>query len=367
MTTASELLFDLADLEPVGLPYAPTARLILPAGDLDDPAYRARWEAVRREGIGGSDVAAILGLASRGPRRVYEEKHGFKQPDNRFMRFGRRMEPIVAAEFEDETGLKTAMPTGTLAHIEHGWARSNVDRFVLDSFGRVIAPLECKTHSEFVARQWEDEEEPPVAAALQAHWNTFVGGWNHSYVAAVIGGNRLRVWRQDRDEELIEELLAFCGAWYQRHILDGFPPPIDGSKDTEKLLAMLWEVKPESVEEIDVETADRLLSEHDRLAAEVEAAENALREVKNKMRDIAGPSEIVKDSSGRIVWTNKQNSTFASKKFTQAKPEVAARYTVMAPVLDTKRLKAEQGDLYRSFQARQLRPAKPANPKKKGA
>ncbi|WP_242435844.1 YqaJ viral recombinase family protein [Streptomyces sp. Root369] len=366
MTIAPALLFDLADLPPMGLPYAPTARLILPAGDLDDPEFRALWEAERHRGIGGSDVAAILGMAKRGPRRVYEEKHGFKQPDNRFMRFGRRMEPVVAAEFEDETGLKTAMPPGTLAHIEHGWARSNIDRFVLDSFGRVVAPLECKTHSEHVARQWDTEEEPPEAAALQAHWNTAIGGWDHSYVAAVVGGNRLLVWRQERDEELIEELFRFCGAWYQRHIVEGFPPPIDGSKDTEKLLAMLWEVKAESVEEIDLETADRLLGEHERLKAKVEAAEDELRKVKNEMRDIAGPSEIVKDPNGRVVWTNKQNGTLASKRLSEAHPDVVDRYTVMAPALDTKRLKAEQGDLYRKFQARQLL-AKPANSTKKGA
>lgn len=371
MTTVPDLLFDLADLEPVGLPYAPTARLILPAGDLDDPNYRARWEKVRHGGIGGADVAAICGLVKkRSPRRVYEERHGFRQPDNRFMRFGRRMEPVVAAEFEDETGFKTETPPGTLAHIEHRWARANVDRFVLDSFGRVIAPLECKTHSEQVARQWDDEDNPPEAAALQAHWYTLVGGWDHSYVAAIVGGNRLLVWRQERDQELLDHLLQYCGAWFQRHIVDGFPPPIDGSKDTAELLAHLWEVKADSVEEIDVDTADRLLSEHERLDAKVKAAEEELRTVENEMRDIAGPSEIVKDATGRIVWTNKQNSTFAPKRFSQAEPEEAARYTVMKPGLDTKALKTEKPDLYRKYQARQLRPGKPskqATTKKKGA
>jgi putative phage-type endonuclease len=366
-----DLLFDLADLEPVGLPYAPTARLVLPAGDMDDPVYRAQWLAERRKGVGGSMVAAMCGLNKRcSPRRLYEEWHGFAKPDNRFMRFGRRMEPIVAAEFEDETGLKTAVPPGMLAHIEHDWARSNVDRFVLDKAGRVVAPLECKTHSEFVARQWDDEDSPPEAAALQAHWNTLVGGWNHSYVAAVVGGNRLLVWRQERDQELLDHLLQFCGAWFQRHIVDGFPPPIDGSEDTAELLAHLWEAQPDSVQEIDVETADRLLSEHERLDAKVKAAKEELRKVENEMRAIAGPSEIVKDPTGRIVCTHEQNSTFAPKRFTEAEPAMAARYTVMKPALDTKALKDEQPDLYRKYRARQLRPGKPAKQattKKRGA
>ncbi|MER7739950.1 YqaJ viral recombinase family protein [Streptomyces sp. NPDC096538] len=364
MTAAPDLLFDLSALPAQGLPYAPTARLVLPAGDLDDPEYYATWLAERRKGVGGSHVASMCGLNPRcSPRRLYEEWHGFRKADNRHMRFGRRMEPVIAAEFEDETGLKTQIPPGMLAHIEHDWARSNVDRFVLDSFGRVIAPLELKAHSEWVARQWDDEDEPPVAAALQAHWNTLVGGWDHSYVAAVVGGSRLLVWRQDRDEELLEHLLEFCGDWYQRHIVDGFPPPIDGSKDTAELLARLWEVKPDSVEEIDVETADRLLAEQARRKADVEAAEYALRLVENEMRDIAGPSEMVKDTAGRVAWTNKP-SAFAPKRFREAHPDVAARYTVKTEALDTKRLKAEKPDLYRKFQGRTLRPSKPS---KKGA
>lgn len=354
MTTAPEMLFDLADLPTVGLPYARTARLLLPA---DAPAEE--WLAVRQTGIGGSDVAAILGMdPHRGPRRVYEEKHGYQVPDNRHMRFGRRMEPVIAAEFEDETGLKTAMPPGTLVHLEHEWARANVDRFVLDAAGDVVAPLECKNRGEYAGREWEDGDEAPEATALQAHWYTAVGGWSHSYAAAVVGGNRLVVFRQERDEELIEELFRFCGEWYQRHIVEGFPPDVDGLKGTTELLARLWECKPEEVSEIDLATAKDLRAQRAALRAQIKELDRQLTTVENRMRDVAGENGVV-EADGRKAWSWVANGNFAPKRFREEEPELAAAYTHLVEDLDLARLKDERPDVYDRFRARVLRvPAK---------
>ena len=50
----------------------PTARLLAPSG-----LPREEWLKVRRTGIGGSDVAAILGMDhNRGPLHVYLDKRG---------------------------------------------------------------------------------------------------------------------------------------------------------------------------------------------------------------------------------------------------------------------------------------------------
>lgn len=336
----------------VGLDEAPTARLLLPAD-----ASHEEWLKARRTGIGGSDVAAILGLDKyRGPRRVYEDKHGHTEPENRFMRFGHRMEPVIAAEFEDETGLKTAMPPGTLVHIEHEWARANVDRFVLGDGGLVVAPLECKNKSEYAGREWEDQEEAPDGAALQAHWYTAVGGWSHSYVAAVIGGNRLKVFRQERDQGLIEELFRFCGEWHQRHIVEGFPPAVDGLESTKDLLARLWECKPEAVAEVGLDTARDLLARRKSLKEQIKELESQLTTVENQMRDTAREAEVV-TADGKQAWTWKANGTFASRRFREEQPELAAKYVRTVEEIDTDRLKAEQPETFAKFRARVLRPS----------
>ncbi|MBC9729893.1 YqaJ viral recombinase family protein [Streptomyces sp. TRM68367] len=330
-----------------GLPDAPTARLLLPRD-----ASEEQWLEVRRTGIGGSDMAAILGLDKRrGPRRVYEEKHGYSEPENSYMRWGRKLEPLIAEGFEEETGLTTAMPPGTLVHLEHSWALANVDRYVLD--GHVVAPLECKSKSEYLADEWEDSEEAPDGPALQAHWYTAVGGWSHSYVAALLGGNRLTIFRQERNEELIKELFAHAEQWYQRHIVEGFPPPVDGLESTKELLAALWEVRPEAVAEIPVDTAKSLRAQRADLKARVKALEAQLVTVENQMRDEAKDAEIVK-SNGTVAWTWKQNGNFSATTFREQYPELAAQYVKSVEVIDTDRLKTEHKDIYRKCRGRRL-------------
>jgi putative phage-type endonuclease len=334
---------------------APTARLLLPAS-----AAREAWEATRRSGIGGSDVAAILGLDRyRGPRHVYEAKHGRPEEVNsEAAEIGTEIEGFIAHLFSKRSGMPIATPPGTLVNVTSPWMLANVDRFVLwDESARAVAgPLECKNRSEYQLDDWE--EGVPDAPAIQCHWYMAVGGWDVGWVAALVGGNKLRWHRIERDEEMIGQLVEFCGNWFQRHIVDGFPPPADGLSATTDLLAKLWDVKPEAVAEIDLARAKELRARHADLKARAKALDGELATVENEMRLLAAEREVVK-AGGSPAWTWKQNGVFASKRFREAEPELFAEYTHMAPALDLERLKDEKPKVYAKYRARQLRvPAK---------
>lgn len=329
---------------------APEATLLL-----GRRASRKKWEAIRREGIGGSDVAALFGLAGKwsSPRHVFEEKHGrptFRETEP--AEIGREIEGFVARMFTKRSGLKTKMPAGMIANNARPWMRANVDRYVLDAEGRIVAPLELKNRSEYQAEDWEDGV--PDGPALQAHWYMAVGGWDHAYVAALVGGNKLRWFRLERDEEIIEELIGHCEAWYQRHIVEGFPPPADGLEATTSLLARLWEVREDAVVDIDADKARALLDREQRMTDRVKVAEEELRRVQNEMRLLAGDAEIVR-AGGQTMWTNKQNSTFSPKRFHKNYPQLALEFTHQVDALDMDRLKAEAPEEYRLCRSRQLR------------
>ncbi len=334
-------------------PEAPQARLIL-----SRRASRRRWEATRREGIGGSDVASIFGLAGKysSPRHVYEEKHGrptFRETEP--AEIGREIEQFIARMFTKRAGLKVKMPSGMLQNTARPWMRANVDRYVLDATGAIVAPLECKNRSEYQAADWE--EGVPDGPALQCYWYMAVGGWDHGYVAALVGGNKLRWFRLERDEEIIGEIVGHCEAWYYRHIVEGFPPPADGLEATTSLLARLWEVRPEAVVDVPLDKAKALLAREARMTERVKAAEEQLRSVQNEMRLMAGDAEVVQ-AGGQVAWTNRQNSAFSPKRFTAAYPELAATYTHQVDALDMDRLKAGSPEEYRLCRARQLRTTK---------
>lgn len=331
----------------------PTARLLLPAD-----ATREEWLAVRRTGIGGSDVAAILGLdPDRGPLKVWEEKAGYQEPENERMRWGKRLEGAIAEGFEEETGLKTVLPAGTFVHVDRPWALANPDRFAVED-GTVLGPVELKNKGEYVADKWEDADEAPDSPAIQAHWYRSVCGHRGSWVAGLLGGNRLRVFWQPANEELTAELFRLVGDWYQRHIVDGVRPKADGLKRTSDFLAALYDVKPEAVAEVELSEARALRMQYASLQDQAKAVEAQLEEVKNQMRDTAGEAELVKVGKG-VAWSWKANGAFKSKQFREQRPDLAAKYVRLVEEIDTDGLKADHPDVFTQFRARVLRvPAK---------
>ncbi len=65
----------------------------------------------RPHGIGGSDIAALLGLSPyKTALQLWAEKVGHPgalQPQGIHLRFGQHLEPFVASEYEQATGLHT--------------------------------------------------------------------------------------------------------------------------------------------------------------------------------------------------------------------------------------------------------------------
>lgn len=349
-------MFDIpGDTTAASLADAPTARLLLPAD-----APRDVWEATRREGIGGADVAGILGLGGKytSPRHVFEEKHGrstFKGSEA--AEIGSEIEDFIAHMFTKRSGVPTAEAPGTLVHVDRPWMRVNVDRFTFERPGPASGVLECKNRSEYQADQWEDGAVPD-APAIQCHWGMAVGGWGHGFVAALVGGNKLRWVRLERDEEMVEHLVDYCGKWFQRHVVEGIEPEADGLEATSDLLAKLWSVKAETIAEIDVAKAKELRAKRAEMKAREKAVQEELRLVEAEMKLLTAENEIVK-AGGKPAWTWKANGTFASKQFTEAEPEVAAEYTHLVEAIDTERLKAEKPAIYDRYRARVLRvPAK---------
>jgi putative phage-type endonuclease len=349
VTISTELAGDIAS-PAAGRPDAPTARLVLPAS-----ASYEEWLDVRRSGIGGSDVAAILGLDGfRSPRHVYEAKHGRGDDgDSEAAEVGREIEDFIAYMFTRRSGVETAPTPGTLANLTRPWMLANVDRFALDPrTGEVLGPVELKNRSEYQAEDWEGEQ-PPDGPALQCHWYMAVGGWSHGYVAGLVGGNKLRWFRLERNEELIGYLIEACERWWRRHVVEGFPPPPDGHPATKPLLARLWDVKVEDVVQVSRDRARVLRARREALRAQAKAIGEELALVENTMRLICGEAGIAR--AGRdTAWTYQPTGTFASSRFREEQPELAAQYTRSVEAVDTARLQADHPEIYERYRARVL-------------
>jgi putative phage-type endonuclease len=212
------------------------------------------WLAERRAGIGGSDIAAILGLSPwRTAVDVWLDKTGQSEEvigDPEAMRWGTLLEDVIAREYSERTEHSLQRVNRILRHPAHEWAIGNIDRAVVADGSRVRVSddggtllgaqglLEVKTASAYKAGDWGrdgDDDAVPVHYQAQVMWYMGITGQPWCDVAALIGGQRLIVRRIERDGETIAAMLERAHDFWHRHVRTRQPPDPATAKDVEKL------------------------------------------------------------------------------------------------------------------------------------
>lgn len=190
------------------------------------------WLEYRKMGIGGSDVAAICQMSRyKSPMAVYLDKLGETPPleDNPKMMAGRKLEPLIAEWFAEETGMKVWRRNAIFQHREHPFMLANIDRWLPGQ----NAGLECKNTSEYCLPDWEGTEAPREYV-LQCNHYMAVTGADRWYLAVLIGGWNFQ-WRViERDEDLIQSLIEIESNFWNDHVLAKVPPAYS-HQDTEFL------------------------------------------------------------------------------------------------------------------------------------
>lgn len=167
----------------------------------------------RRKSLGGSDAAAAVGLSPwNTPYRLWCEKTGLGElmeddlATNDFAHFGNVLEDVVATEFMRRTGHKVWRHKQQITHPTIPWMTANIDRRLI---GRGVREgLECKTASQFAAKNWGEEgDQIPIQYFIQCMHYLAVTGWARWHVAVLIAGNDFRTFVIERDEEMIEDLI----------------------------------------------------------------------------------------------------------------------------------------------------------------
>ncbi|MCU4393357.1 YqaJ viral recombinase family nuclease [Acinetobacter parvus] len=202
---------------------------------------RDQFLAGRKKGIGGSDVAAILGFSPyKSPYQLWLDKTGRserKESQNESAHFGNLLEDVVAKEFSRRAGVKVQRVTQQLFLEEHPWALGNIDRAVInpDIAGNVRFKdgalttdrlLECKTASEYMSKLFGEEgsDQVPDYYLTQCLWYLLITGCKVIDLAVLIGGNKFRMYRIERDEELIESIFKQVKAFWFNHVIADVPP-----------------------------------------------------------------------------------------------------------------------------------------------
>jgi putative phage-type endonuclease len=259
---------------------------------------RSDWLGLRREGIGGSDAAAIAGLNPwKSAFSVYLDKTGQAPPDedSEAAYWGRELEPFVTRRFAQETGRHVIEFPRLLRSRTVPFAMANVDRLSAETTDSVIdAVVEAKTTSAYnrdYDQRGEGMDAVPDAAAIQTQHYMLVTGLQLAYVAVLIGGQRFRFYRVDRDDDLISHLLQIEGEFWQR-VIDKVPPAPDAA--AKDLLAHLYDVKVGSVVQLDERAGEiaELVRQRQQAKEAIKSLELVADDAQAKLCALLGENEI---------------------------------------------------------------------------
>lgn len=191
---------------------------------------RADWLKARQKGIGGSDIAAIVGLNPfKTPMQVWESKVHPVQDDEQSepAYWGNTLEEVVAKEYAKRTGRKVQRVNTQMQHKDFDFVLANIDRAVVnpDIAGRVYWTgdrlttdriLECKTANGFAVKKWGESgsDYVPDEYLVQCQWYLGVTGASVCDLAVLIGGQDFRIYTIERDDDLIGDLLVQGAAFW---------------------------------------------------------------------------------------------------------------------------------------------------------
>lgn len=295
-----------------------------------DEEVSAAWRAERRKGIGGSDVAAIMGLSRyRSPYEVWAEKVGAYDPPDisgvQAVEWGNRLEPVVKKKYAEEHPDRLARRlNGLLRSIARPWAQASLDYEVRDpDLGWGV--LEIKTVGLRRASDWE--EGVPVYYLTQVAHYLGVTGRPFADVAVLVGGQEYRDYRIARDEEDVAAVEAAVDSFWRDRVL-ACDPPQAGAGDGPAVFA----AHPSG--DAYLVMADAECPELARWLAARKAADAAKSELDaaaSALKLAIGDAEGIDADSGRVTWQRGTRRKFSRTRLEADYPGLYDTYCEESP------------------------------------
>ncbi|WP_213298044.1 YqaJ viral recombinase family protein [Paraburkholderia sacchari] len=292
---------------------------------------REDWLEVRKNGIGGSDAAAAVGLNPyMSPLELWLIKTGrdanLPRPDpqdtSEPIYWGTLLEPIVAASYTKQTGNKVRRVNAVLQHPTIPFMLANVDREVVGC--RDVQLLECKTAGEFGARLWRDGV--PEYVQLQVQHQLAVTGRQAADVAVLICGQKLEVHRIARDDALIARLIELEAAFW-RFVETDTPPDADGSDSADRALRCLYPGTGGTVDFTDDRRLSSAFADLVTVRADIEARQQVEAQLRQSISQAMGEADRAEFETGSVSYRRSKDGTSVDlKRLLTDQPHLATQY-----------------------------------------
>lgn len=278
-------------------------------------------------GIGGGDVASILGLNPYAtPYQTWEAKiKGSQWEDNEKTIAGRLLEPVILKWFQEETGkqvFSVPVEKGKVISPINPWRLVKPDSLVDES-----GLIEVK-NARYLIEPDDIIEGRNISWFFQTQWG--LGVWNETfpanyrdkgYIAWLSEGWKFQYLEVPFDEELYEEVCEQVDHFWNYNILEETPPNPISKAD---IMALYQKVLPKSKDG----------TEFAEIVAELARLKKVEKEAKRDIDSLAleiqlyllDHDTLIIDGKPALTWKEQSTTRFDQSKFQEDHPTIFERY-----------------------------------------
>lgn len=188
---------------------------------------KTEWLKQRTLCITGTDIGAIIGVNPyKTAFEVWMDKTTEQPPiaDNAAMSWGRRLEPVIAEAYTEQTGIQLLKGTFISKDISGIPCGGTPDYTATDR------PLVLEIKTARSGNGWGDSgtDEIPIQYLSQVVWYMGILGYDVAHVAALIGASDFRTYTLEMQPDLWQGMIDRAAEFWQL-VTSNIPPTIDGS------------------------------------------------------------------------------------------------------------------------------------------
>jgi len=289
----------------------------------EDTEQRKQWLDARKEGVGASEAAGVLGVSPwSSPLSVYADKtldvsKEFDDATVERFRWGHILERVILDELTVRTGLefRRAPQHKILKHRNFDVVPmfATPDAYILGENASRLCQV--KTSNIFAGTKWDDGI--PIDVNVQTQHEMAVCDREGEIVVTLIGGQKLVWFEVDRHQTFIDQLEPEISRFWFDHVLPRRLPPADGSTATANALERLH--PDDTGKEIVLDEKSVVIDEELKdIKSDLAKLNKRKQELENEIKAMLGDATFGKlpNNAGRFSWKSITRKAFSVKENT---------------------------------------------------
>ena len=273
----------------------------------------------RKKGIGGSDVASIIGVSPfRTALEVYHDKTSpeldLDEPSENMKR-GVRVEKYILQEYAERNEVDLVSNIPTIVDKEHPFMRANIDARIKDQ--NIL--IEAKS-TKAPMSSWESGI--PKYYKAQVAYYAMLTDANYVEVPVLFSGWKYACFTYWRDVEYEASIKEAVIDFWQNHIVTNIPP---NPTSTEELMAAYPKLEEQKTIKADDNIQEKVyqLQEAQEQRKELEKQEKAL---KTQIQGYMGDASLLDAGFCKVALKEIKSTRFNSNAFKEKYTELYQEY-----------------------------------------